>query len=247
MSGPLDFDGGEREGDDERDLRHREDPDLHTLPDRPRRARFGPGAIGSLALLGFVVFVSASVLTGGDDQGGGARGPAIGSPTPIFSAPRADGPTKKEFNVNVLAKPTKGYPAACTVHSPDAVNGCDLWKDGPAALVFFATASGKCVQQVDIADRVRRSFPKVSFVAISLGGERGKTRELLRKRGWGMPVAYDLAGILGSRYGVAVCPHVTFVRQGGRVAGTDIGDLDEAEWRGALKALEAGKPIPGAI
>lgn len=246
MSGPLDFGGGGRK-DDERDLRHREDPDLHTLPDRPRRARFGPGTIGALALLGFVVFVSASILSGGDTEGGGARGPAIGSPAPIFSAPLADGPTKEEFNVNVLAKPTKGYPPACSVRSADAVNGCDLWKDGPAAIVFFATASGGCVEQVDIAERMRRRFPAVEFVAVSLGGERGKTRELQRRRGWGMPVAYDLAGILGTRYGVAVCPHVTFVREGGRVAGTDVGDLDEAGWREALTALEAGKPIPGAI
>ena len=248
--GPLGFGGDgeeERPPRPERDLRHREDPDLQHLPPREPKPRLGASTIGALALLGFVLFVSASILLGGrDDEAGGARGPAIGTKAPVFSAPLANGPTKEDFNVNVLEERTDDFPAACTVRTPNAVNGCDLFAKGPTAVVFFASGSGRCVEQVDLVERLRGDYRDVSFVAVSLGDERSKTRELQADRGWGMAVAYDLEGLLGTKYGVAVCPQVTFVRKGGEVAGTDVGELDEAGWRAALDALRAGRPIPGA-
>lgn len=244
-TGPLDFDPPERDPEPERDLRHREDPDLHTLPARSARARFGPGTIGAIALLAFVLFVSASVFLSRDD-GPGARGLETGAAAPEFSAPLVDGPTKDEFEVNVLERSEDGHPAACDVRGPNAVNACALSRRMPLAVVFFTTNNDACVRQVDLVERLRPRYDEVAFVAISLGGERGRARELKRARGWGMPVGYDLSGTLSALYGVAVCPHITFVRRGGEVARTDIGELDEAGLRSRLDALAAGKPIPVA-
>lgn len=246
-TGPLDFgppDPEDREPEPERDLRHREDPDLHTLPDRRPTPRFGAGAIGAIALVAFVLFVSASVFFDGED-GPGAAGLPAGTAAPRFSAPLVDGPTKDEYEVNVLKEETDGNPAACDVRGPNAVNACTLWREKPVVVSFFTTGSDGCVQEVDLMERVRRAYPKVGFIAVSLGEERERTRELKASRGWGMPVAYDLSGALSALYGVAVCPHTTFVRRGGEVAGTDVGALDEPGFRAALDALVAGKAIPG--
>lgn len=256
--GPLDFgppDPRERETApppreerpprEARDLRHREDPDLHTLPASRPRARFGPGAIGGAALLLFVVFVSASVLLDRKD-GPGARGLEAGARAPAFSAPLVDGPTKDTFEVNVLKKRDGKNPAACDVRGPNAVNACALWRRGPVVVTFFTAGQASCVQEVDLIERLRPQYPKVRFVAISLGDERDRTRRLKRDRGWGLPVGYDLSGALSATFGVAVCPHLTFVRRGGEVAGTDVGELDERSLRAALDALVAGRDVPAA-
>lgn len=243
--GPPDPDDRTPEPAPERDLAHREDPDLHTLRDRPARPKVGPGAIGAIALIAFVLFVSASVFFD-REEGPGAAGLSAGTAAPVFSAPLVDGPTKDEFEVNVLTKETDGNPPACSVRGPNAVNACALWRDKPVVVSFFTSGNDACVQEIDLMERLRRAYPKVAFIAVSLGDDRDRSRDQKRSRGWGMPVAYDRSGALSALYGVAVCPHVTFVRRGGEVAATQVGTLDEPGFRASLDALVAGKAIPGA-
>ena len=48
-----------------------------------------------------------------------------------------------------------------------------------------------------------------------------------------LPVGYDHDGAVANQYAVVVCPTITFVGRGGRVAGSTVGALDEAgveEW-----------------
>ena len=40
------------------------------------------------------------------------------------------------------------------------------------------------------------------------------------------PVAYDHDGAVANEYGVVVCPTITFVKQGGKVAGSTVGPQD---------------------
>ena len=87
-------------------------------------------------------------------------------------------------------------------------------------LAFFATRSKRCEHQVDVIERVRRRFPDVGFAAVSVRGNRGDVRDLVRKRGWGMPVGYDHDGAVTNAYAVAICPTITFARRGGVVADT---------------------------
>jgi hypothetical protein len=95
-------------------------------------------------------------------------------------------------------------------------------------LAFFATRSQRCERQVDVLERVRRRFPGVGFAAVSVRGDRGDVRRLVRERGWGMAVGYDHDGAVSNAYAVAVCPTITFARRGGVVADTTFSLLGEA-------------------
>ena len=69
-------------------------------------------------------------------------------------------------------------------------------------------------------DRVARRYPDVRVAAVALRGDRGVAAAARpAPRGWSFPVAQDRDGILANLYGVAVCPHLTFADQGGRVRG----------------------------
>ena len=46
--------------------------------------------------------------------------------------------------------------------------------------------------------------------------------------GANLPVGYDNDGAVANEYAVVVCPTITYVRAGGRVAGSTVGPLDEA-------------------
>ncbi len=78
----------------------------------------------------------------------------------------------------------------------------------------------------------------MQFAAVSIKGDRGELRALVRRRRWGFPVAYDRDGVLANLYGVAVCPQLTYALPGGRVEATTIGSLDRAGLDRRLAALE---------
>jgi hypothetical protein len=63
-------------------------------------------------------------------------------------------------------------------------------------------------------------------------------RNLIRRHGWRLPVGYDSDGILANLYGVAVCPQLTYVRRGGTVAWTGLGEATEQELEQRVRALE---------
>ena len=104
-------------------------------------------------------------------------------------------------------------------------------------IAFFATRSSRCERQIDVLERVRRRFPDVGFAAVSVRGDRGEVRRIVRRRGWGMPVGYDHDGAVSNAYAVAICPTITFARRGGKVAGTSFALLGEAELARRVEAL----------
>jgi hypothetical protein len=113
-------------------------------------------------------------------------------------------------------------------------------------LAFLVTRSDRCEDQVDVLDEVAPRHPDVRFAAVAVRGEHDKLREIVRERGWRLPVGYDHDGAVASIYGIAVCPTVTFARRGGEVAGTALEFLDERALSARVDALAAGRPLPGA-
>ena len=103
-------------------------------------------------------------------------------------------------------------------------------------LAFFATKSDRCEQQIDVLERVRRRYPDVGFAAVSVRGDRADVRRIVRKRKWGMAVGYDHDGAVSNAYAVAICPTITFARDG-KVAGTSFSLLSEAELAKRVEAL----------
>jgi len=159
-----------------------------------------------------------------------------GTPLPRFAVPLAERALEGDANVS---------DDACAVAGDDVLRVCDLSARGPAVLAFVVTSAGECARQVDVLDRVAPRFPDVGFAAVAVRGDRGDLRELVRERGWTVPVGYDHDGAAAIRYGLgAVCPLITFADRDGRVAGTALGLLDDAALRERVAALVAGRPLP---
>jgi len=181
--------------------------------------------VGVAALL-VLAYITLNTL--GTDKPG-SRGIEAGKPMPPFAVPLATSDLSGDAQVD----PEK----ACGVRGPKILNSCELADRGPVVLAFFATRSKRCERQVDVLERVRRRFPDVGFAAVSVRGNRDDVRRLVRTRGWRMPVGYDHDGAVSNAYAVAICPTITFVRRGGKVAGTSLSMLGEAALARRVKAL----------
>jgi hypothetical protein len=179
-------------------------------------------------------------------EGVGTQGLEKGTRLPPFAMPLAT--SAKEGDSNVFPGPGKGpdgEPPACTVRRPDVLNVCELAERGPVVLAFVVTRSGDCARQVDALDRVAARVPDVAFAAVAVREDRDRLRRLIRDRGWRVPVGYDHDGAVANLYGLGVvCPLLTFAGSDGRVAGTELGFLDEAALEDAARALAAGRSLP---
>ena len=117
---------------------------------------------------------------------------------------------------------------ACRVETPGAIRVCDLF-DRPAVISFwFSGGDGDCIRQQDVVSRVHARYRgRVSFLSLDIHDDRGKVRELIRSRGWGMPVGYDRDGAVAALYRVGGCPTFAYVFPGGTLESASIGNLDE--------------------
>jgi peroxiredoxin len=236
---------------------HRRDPDLEAYgistdrrPDlnrRPPPARPPVGTsrytwfVGVVAVL-VIAYVSVNSVT---NKGPGSRGVEVGSMAPPFAAPLATGDLSGDVNVARRTKQGKaGDVPACSIHRPDVLTICDLWRDRPVVLAFFATRGSSCTKELDTLQRIAQGRPDVAVAAIAIRGSRGDVRKQIRGGGWTFPVGYDHDGVLANLYSVAICPQLAFIRRGGVVAGTTFGAVPEARLRARIATLVAGRPLP---
>jgi AhpC/TSA family len=181
--------------------------------------------VGVAALLA-LAYITLNTL--GTDAPG-SRGVPNGKRLPAFAVPLAVSDLQGDAQVD----PRK----ACGVRGPKVLNSCQLSARGPVAIAFFADRSGRCERQIDVLERVRARFPEVGFAAVSVRGDRGKVRALVRKRGWRMPVGFDRDGAVSNAYAVAICPTITFADRGGKVQSTSFALLGERALVARLEAL----------
>jgi hypothetical protein len=171
----------------------------------------------------------------------GSRGLDPGDRLPPFAAPLAL--TGLDRDANLATEPDQGGQGkrpACEVRGPDILNSCQLAERGPVVLAFVATRSEACDRQVDVLDRVRADYPDVAFAAVAIRGDREDLRRTIRRRGWGLPVAWDRDGGVANAYAVAICPTVTFAYQGGRVQGTSLTLVEGAELQRRIERIRRG-------
>ena len=211
------------------------------VPRTPGASRYGwfVGVVIVLAL----AYITLNTARNSDRQS--STGPVAGHKLPPFAAPLALG--SLDGDANVATRKTKGKVAgtryACEVRGPEILNICQLAERGPVALAFLATRSGRCIDELDTFERLRRAYPKVEFAAVAVKGDRDDLRRTIRDRGWRFPVGYDRDGALANIYGVAVCPQVTLAARGGVVRKTLIGSgaTGTANLRRELDALTASR------
>lgn len=258
--GPLDFDpeAGRRSGEErpaEEAPRPREGrrTDAERLfqdggppsGDRPPPATLAVspkyGWFVGIVFLAVIAYVTINSLS---SNGPGSRGLRPGEVAPVFAAPLALGNLDGDVNVaRTRNAGSAGHVPACDVRGPSVLNQCDLVAKGPAVLAFFVTRDGRCIDTLDRLDALRRRHPHVAFAAVAIRGGHEKTRSLVQEHRWGFPVAFDRDGALANLYGIAVCPVVTYLHRGGRVAGVTLGDAKTPELDRDLRALEAGRTI----
>jgi thiol-disulfide isomerase/thioredoxin len=210
-------------------------------PPRPRPGPPKPPAnlassatwILGVALVLAVTYITINTLTSSKP---GSRGIAVGMTLPPFAVPLATSDLVGDSNVSVKAR--DGVPKACDVHDARAFTSCSLAAKGPVVLGFFATRSERCLDEIDVINRLQARYPDVAFAAISVKGNRDDVRGLVRDRRWTLPVGYDRDGAIANAYAVAVCPTITFARRGGKVTHTTLGEATEAE---IVRDIEAAR------
>jgi hypothetical protein len=203
----------------------------------------------------FVVVVAIAILNGGGGSGwtlGLDRAPS-NWPLPEFAIPVAVSDLEGDANVAQDDCGTSQLPCpsdarrepACRVEDERAIRVCDLFAR-PSVLSFWFTKGDGCVDQQDVVSAVSERYRgRVGFLAVDVRDDRGSVRDLVRERGWEMPVGFDRDGAVASLYHVGGCPTFAYVYPGGTLRSAGIGELTAAELgervEGLLRATEAAE------
>jgi thiol-disulfide isomerase/thioredoxin len=183
-----------------------------------------PGVLVGVLAVAVLAYIALNTLR---TEGPGSRGIEAGASLPPFAVPLAL--SDLEGDANVSGK-------ACSVRGPKVLNSCQLAERGPVVLAFFAEPSQRCDDEIDRIDQMRSRFPDVQFAAVAIRGSRDDLRHRVRDRGWRLPVGYDHDGAVANAYAVAVCPTITFARDG-KVVQTLLGSQDDARLAAAVREL----------
>jgi peroxiredoxin len=233
-------DGGRRSAAERLEEQDRINPEPDAPQRRPEVPRPGnryAWVVGIVMLMGIGVLL---VTTSLPNSGEGLRGPDVGQRLPDFAAPSATGNAANDSDANV--RPRRGGNAAagripaCEVRSEEVVNVCELRRK-PLVLTFVVTRGADCEPQIDRVERMRAEFPQIQFAAVFSGDDRDEVEQIVRRRGWKLPVAVDRDGAVVNLYGIGLCPTTVFSTPGGTVRRVELGNLTEDQLRARVRAL----------
>ena len=195
----------------------------------------------------FLIVVVVAGINSLPNEGRGVRGLEGGTRLPVFAAPLATGQLEGDANVRqgAAGDSDAGKIPACEVRGTDVVNLCQLRKK-PLVLTFVFDRGADCNPQVDRVERVKDDFPDMNFAAVFFSREdRDEIREIVRRRGWTMPVALDRDGQVVNLYRVGGCPTTVFAFRGGKVMETRLGPITEDQLRSSAQELMRRSPREG--
>lgn len=184
----------------------------------------------------FLILIGLATLHtlngGGEDTLGLDKQPARW-PFPEFAVPAAAGTLEGDANIYQDDCGSSSLPCpedpprvpACQITTAGAIRVCDLF-DRPLVLSFwFGTESG-CERQQDVVSTVAARYRgRVNFLSLDVRDSRGSVRELVRERGWEMPVGFDRDGAVAALYRVGGCPTFAYAYPGGTLQSASIGEL----------------------
>ena len=172
-------------------------------------------------------------------------------PLPEFAVPVAASNLEGDANIAQDNCETSQLPCpadsrrtpACRVGGADVIRVCDLF-DRPLVISFWFTRGGDCESQQDVVNEAfRRYRGRVNFLSLDVRDSRDTVRNLIRERGWQMPVGYDHDGAVSNLYRVGGCPTFVYAYPGGILEDATIGQLSlpqlEANVRQLLRASRA--------
>jgi hypothetical protein len=164
-------------------------------------------------------------------------------PLPEFAVPRAVGSLEGDANVaqddceSAQTPCPRRRSPACRIDTPGAIRVCDLF-DRPLVISFLVSHGGNCVEQQDVVNRVYARYRgRVSFLSLDVRDDRDTVRELIRSRGWRMPVGYDRDGAVAGLYRIGGCPTFAYAYPGGTLQDATIGELTAAQLEAHVEAL----------
>jgi hypothetical protein len=183
-----------------------------TSPGPPPSPRYGRW-VGALALLIFALITLNTILT----KPNGAQGVPPRVRMPPFAVPLATSDLSGDADIAIHADEGEaGKHPACTERGTRILNICELYEHGPVVLALFVN-EGACPGILSEMQTLVPEFPGVRFAAVSIKGDRGRLRALVRARGLSFPLGIDNEGTLVGLYKVASCPQVTLAYPGGIV------------------------------
>ena len=187
-----------------------------------------------LIFLAVIVVAAVNTIEGGGGETLGLDRLPPRWPLPEFAVPEAAGKLEGDANVAQDDCETSAIPCpessertpACRIETVEAIRVCDFF-DRPLVISFWFSKGGEdCVQQQDLVERVYRRYRgRVGFLSLDIRDDRGTLRDLIRQRGWTMPVGYDRDGAVAGLYGVGLCPTFAYVYPGGTLQSAGIGEL----------------------
>jgi hypothetical protein len=199
------------------------------------RDRYSVAAGLLFAAILLIAFLNSVGGDGGGTLGLDERPPRW--PLPEFAVPVASSDLEGDANVaqddcetsQVPCPPQARRTPACQVRGADAIRVCDLFHR-PAVISFWFHKGGDCAEQQDAVDSAfGRYRGRVSFLSLDVRDERDTVRDLVRQRGWRMPVGYDRDGAVAGLYRIGGCPTFAYVFPGGTLQSASIGELTAGE------------------
>jgi len=203
-------------------------------------------AVG-LIFLALIVVVTVQTLGGGGGGGGtlGLDRQPSHWPLPEFAVPAAGGELEGDANVAQDDCESSAIPCphsarrtpACRIRTAGAIRICDFF-DRPLVISFWFDKGGDCADQQDVVDTVYGRYRgRVNFLSVDVRDDRDSVRELVRRRGWRLPVGYDRDGAVASLYQVGGCPTFAYAYPGGTLQSAGIGDLTAAGLEARVERL----------
>jgi hypothetical protein len=164
-------------------------------------------------------------------------------PLPEFAVPDAANGPEADANVAQDDCESSQTPCpdhrepACRISTPGALRVCDFFAR-PLVLSFWFSHGGTCSEQQDVVSEVYARYRgRVNFLSLDVRDGRETVRELIRKRGWKMPVGYDRDGAVAGLYRVGLCPTFAYVYPGGTLQDASIGELTAPQLEAHVNAL----------
>ncbi len=198
-------------------------------------------------LFAIVIAIAALNTLGSDDQQTlGLDQLGRNWPLPEFAVPDAATGPESDANVAQDDCETAQDPCpsearrdpACRIRTPGAIRVCDFF-DRPLVLSFwFSRGGNSCTEQQDVVDAVYPRYrDQVDFLSLNVRDDRDTVRDLIRDRGWRMPVGYDHDGAVAALYRVGGCPTFAYAYPGGTLHDASIGELSAAELETHIEEL----------
>ncbi len=218
-----------------------------TMGPAPRPGR-GYSTVVGLLFLALIIVVTIHTITTHNQGILGLQKVSADEPLAEFAVPVAVSNLEGDANVaqDDCSSDQLPCPAdqrrtpACGVAGPNVIRVCDSF-NLPLVLSFWFTRGGNnCETQQDVVSEVSRRYRgRVNFLSIDVRDSRDSVRDLVRERGWRMPVGYDHDGAVSTLYRVGGCPTFVYAYPGGILKSASIGVLDASQLSAKVEALLA--------